>query len=86
MLKGNVFRKAKAYQKRNGRYNNKAQNMGRNHHKAQIHKLFLDNKIVNDKIHNPIATRVNGAASQVVIHLFTYPTCKQRIKKVQYVG
>jgi hypothetical protein len=86
VLKGDVFREAKAYKKRNGGYNNQAGNVGRNHHKAQIDKLFLDNEVVNNKVHYPVATRVNGAASQVIIHLFAYPSAKQGIKKVQYVG
>jgi hypothetical protein len=53
---------------------------------GEKYTCILDNEVVNNKVHYPVATRVNGAASQVIIHLFAYPSAKQGIKKVQYMG
>jgi hypothetical protein len=35
--------------------------VGRYGNKSQIDKLFLNNKVINDKVHHPIAAGIDGA-------------------------
>jgi hypothetical protein len=61
MPKRNVFRKTEPHKKCNGSYYNKARYVGRYGNKSQIDKLFLNIKVINDKVHHPIAAGIDGA-------------------------
>lgn len=80
--KGDVFLQEKSRHKNNGKFNGKRGNVRSQHDKAEVKHLFLQNKLKDDEIQNPVENKIGSACYAIAEKLGRHVTAKRRVEKV----